>query len=523
LLIYVIEILARQQWFIFGVIKLMKRNTRIILLLCCLSVPGVILLQAGWLTDYYKVNKDRFDKDVNLAFEDAVKKEFMLRCDTLENLLYHFLMDTAQVSITSEWNEKNRVYQYNVKNKKDTTDKTSFSIKKINAPIANTNIHDSVKQLVARRFAGQYRDEDLERHIIYYKTQNIGKYIGDKAAGQFAFDTGRLRPLLKQYLAGRDIYEPFYFYTSDTDSLLNKNHFSAALTAAYPVITKAFPTYRYDTNINYVRAMFGTPRTYLFGKMIWMLAGSLLLLGMVVFSLYYLLYMLGKEKKLSAIKNDFINNITHELKTPVTTASAAMEALQDFDVLQNPEKAHKYISLSRREMERLSGMIEKILNLAIYENQDFELKLTPVNVDALIKQLINSYTSTTQKQISIHYACHLTTPVALLDELHFYSALNNLLDNAVKYSGPVVVIDIVCSQQNGYIVVQVKDNGLGIAKEDIAFVFDKFYRSAKNNHSVKGHGLGLAYVSNIIQKHKGWYTVDSRENFGSTFKLAIPV
>jgi len=519
MLIYVIELRAGLTCFIFE--PRMKRNARIIMLLCCLSVAGIILLQLGWLTDYYYVNKDRFDKDVNLAFEDAVKKEFMVRCDTLESLLYKYVMDTREVSINSEWSEKYREYKYNVINKRDTLDKAQFSLQHVNAPI--TSAGDSIKRLVAKAFAKTYREEDLERHIIFYKTQNIGEYIGDKAQKEFGFDTGRLRPLFKQYLEERNIYEPFGFFVNDNDSLLNKTHFTAEVSNTYPVITKAFPTYLNAKNNNYVRAVFRSRATYIFSKMIWMSGGSLLLLGIVAFSLYYLIYTLSKQKKLAVIKNDFINNITHELKTPITTVSAALEAMRDLDVLKDPEKTRRYINLSLQETERLSGMVQKILDQTIFENENFALKLTNVNIDLLIGSLINNYSLQKNKAVYFTYHPQLENPVIQIDELYFYSALNNLLDNAIKYSGAQVDIEIGCYEQDGFIVTQVKDNGSGISKEEQVLIFDKFYRAAKSINTVKGYGLGLAYVKSVVLKHKGWYSVESKEHIGSTFKLAVPI
>src|SRR6266700_760822 len=143
----------------------MKQRVRILFLVCSVAIAGVIVLQVAWLNNYFQLNKERFDKEVNLAFEDAVKKEFIVRCDTLEKLLYNYIADTACMRITSTWSVKNKKYIYTVINRKDSADRGSFSLRNLNLPVNYPG--DSVALLVARQYARMYRDEDLENHIIY--------------------------------------------------------------------------------------------------------------------------------------------------------------------------------------------------------------------------------------------------------------------------------------------------------------------------------------------------------------------
>lgn len=498
----------------------MDRNTRLIFIVCLTAVCGVILLQSLWITNYFQVNKERFDKEVNLAFEDAIKTEFKLRCDTLENLMFHFLMDTTQTIITSKWNEKNNTHVYYVTNKKDTKDSYNFSIKLINLPIVPQN--DSVKQLVARHYARTYREEDLDRHVVYFHTQNLGKYIGARAE-KFNFDTMRLRPIYKQLLAERGIQEPFLFYMRDEDSTVNRNRFPDSLQNRYPVITKAFPTYKVENGNNFIRAAFPSHDNYLFGKMIGMVIASAVLLGLVVLALLYLLRIIRREKKLSAIKNDFISNISHELKTPIATVVAAVDALETFDALKDPLRTKRYLHISRAELQRLADMVNKILNIASYERQDFELQPGPVNIDAIIEELISQYPLPPGKNISFQYNNNAGTNSLMGDPLHLHNVISNLIDNAVKYSGPDVTIHISCFREKEYYMITVKDDGIGIAASDLPYIFDKFYRVPSGNiHKVKGHGLGLSYVKHIMEKHGGWCLAESRPGKGSIFKLGLP-
>jgi signal transduction histidine kinase len=499
----------------------MSRNTRLLFIVCLAAVCGVVLLQSIWISNYYQVNKERFDKEVNLAFEDAIKTEFKLRCDTIESNIYRVLMDTTQISITSRWTDKFNTYLYQVTNEKDTSDKFSFSSTYIKAPIVTTN--DSVKQLVARQFAATYRSEDIEKRVIFFRTQSMGKVV-TQLVENYKFDTFRLRPIYQQLLTEKDIREPFIFYMRDEDSTLNRSRLPDSLHNMYPVITKSFRTWSTLKGGGYVRAMFQNPVKFLLKKMIGTVLASALLLLMVALTCWYLLRVIRQEKKLSAIKNDFISNISHELKTPIATVAAAVEALEDFDALQNPQRTKRYLQISRTELQRLADMVNKILNIARYEQQDFELKPESIDVDELIDELISKYPLPPDKQIAFQHTSQPGTNRVMADKLHLYNVLNNLIDNAVKYSGPSVTINIQCYREKQYHIITVQDDGIGIAASDLPYIFDKFYRVPSGNvHKVKGHGLGLSYVKHIIEKHGGWCLAESRPGKGSIFKLGLQV
>ncbi|MBO9566699.1 MAG: hypothetical protein J7621_28255 [Niastella sp.] len=497
----------------------MNRSTRLIVIICIVAVCGVVLSQSLWIRDYYQVNKERFDKEVNYAFEDAIKIEHKLRCDTIEDLIYKILKDTTQTSITSKWSERVGAYIYFVASKKDTADKYSFSTIHINKPILSS--HDTVRDEVAHYFAAMYRKEDLERNIVFFRTQNLGRHI-TQYVNVYAFDTLRLRPVFKQLLEEKNIQEPFVFYMRAEDSTLNRNRFPDSLQNIYPVITKSYPTYSMKKGAGFVRAMFHKPVRYMWSKMTGIVIASFVLLAIVVFAIIYLIQVIRREKKLSAIKNDFISNISHELKTPIATVTAAVEALEDFDALRSPDKTKRYLKISRTELQRLGDLVNKILNISIYERQDFELKHEPVQVSTMIEEIINKYSIAGEKQVIINYTNTAETNTVLADRLHLYNAINNLVDNAVKYSGTSVTIDISFLREKEYYIIMVKDDGIGIAASDLPYVFDKFYRvPAGNIHKVKGHGLGLSYVKYIMEKHGGWCLAESRPGKGSTFKLAL--
>ncbi len=488
---------------------------------CIVAVCGVMLLQSLWVKNYYHVNEERFEKEINLAFEDAIKTEFRLRCDTIEQLVTGFLMDTSQIYITSRWHDTAKTYVYTISNRTRVNDKHTFSIKNYKQPILSQQ--DSSKKTVALHYAQSLREEDLDNHYVFYRTQNLGEYIGKKAE-EYSFDTARLQPVYQKALAAYGIKEPFTFYLRDQDSTTNKSSFSDSLTKLYPVITKSFPTYKVEPGKNFVRAMFRSPVNYLLGKMTGMIIASAVLLGIVAFALFYLLRIIKREKKLSAIKNDFISNISHELKTPIATVHAAVDAMEGFGALDNPARTKRYLDISRNELQRLSDMVNKILNLSLYERQDFELKPELVNIVTIVDEITGSHLLSGSKKIHFNFTNDAGTDTIKADKLHLYNMLNNLIDNAVKYSGDEVTINIYFFREKDHFVIAVQDNGIGISRNDLPFIFDRFYRVPSGNiHKVKGYGLGLSYVKLIMEKHGGWCTAESKTGNGSTFKLAFLV
>ncbi len=273
-----------------------------------------------------------------------------------------------------------------------------------------------------------------------------------------------------------------------------------------------------------VRATFQTPYGYLFGKLFWVLAVSFVLLLLTICCFIYMMNTILKQKKLSEIKDDFINNMTHELKTPVATVHAAIEALQHFQALDDKEKTQSYLEISHKELSRLSGLVERILQDSIEETPGFTLQLEPVNIEELVGEVIDRQKVKADKQVTFEYENRLSGNQVVVDKTHFTNALNNLIDNAVKYSGEQVHIRIITAREAaGDFTTTIEDNGVGIAPAYRKLIFDKFFRVPTGDlHNVKGFGLGLSYVRNIIEKHGGHIRVESEPGQGSRFTIVLP-
>ena len=208
-----------------------------------------------------------------------------------------------------------------------------------------------------------------------------------------------------------------------------------------------------------------------------------------------------RQKRVSEVKNDFINNMTHEFKTPISTVSAAMEALVSFNGLDDKDRTLRYIDISRKEMGRLSGLVEKVLSLSVFEQKKIVLNKETFDACKLLDETAQQYILKGNGRVTI----------------------NNNPDNAVKYSHEAVVIDLNCKREGDYIVLSVKDNGIGIGKEQQKHIFEKFYRVPTGDlHGVKGFGLGLSYVKHTVEMHGGTIGVKSQAGLGSEFIIAIP-
>jgi two-component system phosphate regulon sensor histidine kinase PhoR len=273
-----------------------------------------------------------------------------------------------------------------------------------------------------------------------------------------------------------------------------------------------------------VVASFRPPRAFVLGRMAGALAGSGLLLGLTTGCFTLMLSTILHQKKLSEVKSDFINNMTHELKTPLATVSAAVEALQDFGALADAQRTATYLTLARQELHRLASLVDKVLHIAVAERPGHTLRLAPepLRPAELVAELVQRHELQTTKNVQFDIQI---PPADTLhaDRLHLAGVLDNLLDNALKYAGETVRIGLHSQPAAGGWQLTVADNGPGIAARYQEAVFEQFFRvPAGNLHSVKGFGLGLYYVRQVVAAHGGRVHVQPAPGGGSAFVLWLP-
>ncbi len=276
---------------------------------------------------------------------------------------------------------------------------------------------------------------------------------------------------------------------------------------------------------NLLMIHFPYERTYLITSIWFLLALSVILILAIIFSFTYVITIVLRQKKLSELKNDFINNMTHEFKTPISTISLACQALGDKDVVKNPAVYDSYLSIIDEENNRLSEMAERILQSARLQKGEIVLKSEKINLHDVLNDAIQKGCLQIEgKGGKITLELGANNPVIEADRVHITNIMFNLLDNGIKYTPWAPIILIKTRNIGEGILISMKDNGIGISKSNQKKVFDKLYRVPTGNvHNVKGFGLGLSYVKSVVEKHKGKITLESEQKKGSTFSIYLPL
>ncbi|MDR0659835.1 MAG: HAMP domain-containing histidine kinase [Prevotellaceae bacterium] len=237
------------------------------------------------------------------------------------------------------------------------------------------------------------------------------------------------------------------------------------------------------------------------------------------------LSVIFRQKRIAEIRNDFVSNMTHELKTPIATISLAAQMLEDKNIPVELKRVDHLSKMVKEESKRLGLLVEKVLQMAIFDRGTFKLKRKQLNLHSIIRKVVENYSLQLQAK-DVKVTCELNAESAEIyaDEVHITNIVSNLIDNALKYSKESPAISICTLNKNGGIIVSVKDNGIGISKEYQKRIFDQFYRVPTGNvHTVKGFGLGLSYVKKIAEMHDGSIWVKSEQGVGSTFSIYIPL
>jgi two-component system phosphate regulon sensor histidine kinase PhoR len=265
-------------------------------------------------------------------------------------------------------------------------------------------------------------------------------------------------------------------------------------------------------------------RRFVLQQMKWMIFGAVFFTLLIIAAFYITVAALLQQKKISEIKNDFINNMTHEFKTPLATISLAVDALKNEKVLGDVSKMEYFRGIIKEENQRMNKQVETILQAAISDRQAVNLRKQPLHVHPLIGDLLNHYQlQIGEKNGSAELVLNAQQDLIQADPEHFRNLISNLIDNAIKYAGEQLRIRIVTQSNGSHLTIRVEDQGIGMNKETQKRIFEKFYRAHTGNlHNVKGFGLGLSYVKEMVQAHGGKIRVESSPGKGSVFTLEFP-
>ena len=380
----------------------------------------------------------------------------------------------------------------------------------------NHNVNIALKNVADSLVKANHSQNNEANPVYRYSSNYYFVAVNDRV------DAGLLEHYLQQEFAKRHLTTDFEYgiFDCEGDRMIYGNYvnFDNHKTLFSP--RTDLP--KWEERVYYFSVFFPEKETHLLGKMgIWLFSSLLLLLVLAFFG--YAIFTILRQKRLSEIQKDFINNMTHEFKTPIATISVSSEVLKNPELVRQPERLKKYADIISQEAARLKNQVERVLQAAVLEEKQLTLQKEPVNLNALLTEVAASMHSLTEeKGGTLTLDLQATRPVIQADVLHLRNILGNLLDNALKYcrKAPEIVLR-TRNIQHG-IEIQVQDNGIGISPEYQKLIFDRFYRIPTGNlHDVKGFGLGLYYVKTVVKAHKGKISVKSEPGQGSTFTIAL--
>lgn len=336
-------------------------------------------------------------------------------------------------------------------------------------------------------------------------------------------DANLLEHYLKYEFQKADInldYE-YGIYDCESDQIVYGNFISKEKSGKIDQLRKDLP--KYEEYIYYFGVRFPGKTNFIAGNIKYWLFSSLILIIVILF-FSTTLYIILKQKKISEFQKDFINNMTHEFKTPISTIKVSTEVLSNTEQLTDLDRIHKYIDIIAKENLRMEQQVETILNMADIEKEAGQLKKENFDIhDTLLDFSKQMELRIKEKNGMLNFQFHAENPIIDADKLHFKNLISNLLDNAIKYSPEELNITISTSNKNTMLYLIIADKGIGIAKDQHKRIFDKFYRVPKGNvHDVKGFGLGLNYVQNVVKNHDWKIEIDSSIDEGTVIMISIP-
>ncbi len=526
---------------------LCSMNNRWIVWITVLVSAAIIILiaiQTYWIRSAVELRETNFRRSVSEAVGDVmsqIEKEEVDRqirknmeynsllrsIDSLDYLIYletgstgHMNRSNFNYERKQEWNEVIENNELKMVKKSDTASmdfpgKDSLkSTNKDTSKDTSASLTDRATQLNRKKafLLNQVFDEMFNNPFTPYIESWLTK--------------GKVDTLLRTALESKGINAAYQFgiYSKQRNLVvIEKNANFRQQLMREGLYYKLFPANNYSP-ADYLVLYFPNQTRYLLVQMSGILTISGVLMLIIILAFMFVIITIFRQKKLSQMKNDFINNMTHEFKTPISTVSLACEVLNDPTVPKNDEFVKSYINIIGEENKRLGVMAEKILQTAILEKGQLNLRKEKIDIHHIIEDVAHKIAIQVEiRDGNISTDLKATEPFIIADKVHITNVINNLLDNANKYSPRKPVIVISTQDQNEGILISITDNGIGISKANLKKIFEKLYRVPTGDvHDVKGFGLGLSYVKFIVDKHGGKVSVESEPGKGSTFRVWLP-
>lgn len=527
-----------------------KGNIRKIAIMATLALIGLVGIQFFWVNNAISLGEQRFEQSVNEALNNVVLRMEKQQAAAKVTQKFNFrkqgiitasgsLIKNKELVCDSLIDNKNCIVKSNNVNVKIieeySTDSNGVVIKKTrqkeySSDTASGNFHQRLnadgpsffQQFVngSNQDWVTHKNEMVNDIFDELVSVNIYNGVNNKV------DTVLLDSILKFELLQKGISADYEFGVINSKMLpLDSANVSEKSRLIYD---SPFKVNLSPDNIfikpKFLSVHFPHQKRYLAGSMWGLLLVSLIFMLALVVSFYYTISTIFKQKKLSEIKNDFISNMTHEFKTPISTISLAVEVLNDNSVEKSKDRVSNYVKMIGDENKRLSLLVENILQTAILDKGEFKLKVQSIDIHNLIDQTFtNIKLQVENKEGQIRSELNATKAIINADRVHITNILFNLIDNALKYSNEHPDILVSTKNDDEGIFISVQDNGIGISRDNQKRIFDTMYRVPTGNiHNVKGFGLGLSYVKAVVEKHGGSVKVESELGKGSTFTIYLP-
>jgi two-component system phosphate regulon sensor histidine kinase PhoR len=497
----------------------MKRKINLIIILMTICTALLLAIQLYWNDEVYQNNDRIFRSDANDALEESVEKLANLRRDEFAQQYKKWMADTNLIVISCSYDEKSKEMVFSLSDK-DRTLKNGRPPSRIAMSDFKQrldHITPEAKTFFINSFVKNFVYYDLRDAKVYYHTTKLGELLG-KAFAEDKLDTIRLGKLYRKALANRSIKEAFQIHTFKYQ--FNKFDTNNPDSVGKVYFTRQFK-YGFGSAIA-LNASFASPKVIYLQKMKWVLLSSLLLIFITLGCFIYTVKTMLSQKKLAVLKDDFVNNMTHELKTPVATISIAAEAIDNFNLDQNTKT--EYLAIIRYQATNLTHLIDQILTNLVNHQAIIGLSREKLLLNELLQLVIQQYQPqflTANMILKLNLSAQEIWVNA--DPIHLGNTIANLLDNALKYSNEDKQIRIDLLQQDDSAILKITNSGDEIPAAYQSKLFEPFFRVPTGNvHQVKGYGLGLSYVHDIVKQHGGRITVSCTDQL-TTFTLQLPL
>ena len=511
-----------------------KKRIRLLAIFMGIALAGLIIIQTQYFISAGEVRKDQFTHAVNRALEEVIQflqeKEKMteieksLGFEDSNSKLKEYIRRSGNDYIDID--QKVRFY-LGEHNSYRPTISTYFNIFEKDSLVYSVNDSQSKQKkgsdlsITAKRLQQQLRNKVLRRN--YTLRQMASQITFSRRELKDKLLNIELKNIIAEKLEENGVYNDFEYAVKEDKKYIDLSSNYLNQETEYRFKKRLFPDDVILSN-GTLHVIFPDRGKIIAGSF-FMLFPSLLTSILLLLTCAVTIYVIFKQKKLSTIKNDFINNMTHELKTPISTISLASQMLKDNSINNSEIMINNISKIISEESTRLTNQIEKVLQMAVFTESRLKLKQKNIQFHKLITELSSRFNLIVNDHNgSLLINLNANNDIVYADEVHISNIITNLLDNAIKYCKTEPNIKITTENKNEGILIYVEDSGIGIAKKDQKMIFERFYRVTTGNvHDVKGFGLGLSYVKKIVEAHGGNVSLESSIDKGSTFKIYLPL